>query len=239
MRFWLLLTTLLVVASAHLSVPKSGDHESARVGGTVRDGLGAAIPGASMQFGNRESHYIVATDSYGTYSAELGPGVYTVDVIKPPFCKGDRAPVSVTTRQQLRIDFILPVNMAPSDSLPNSQKSIGCYKEEQIATLGTKRLWPLVLYGSRERKDSAIIYSGLKLRTREYPHGESVEERYPAIFTYDALTLTADQLVYRPSHRSIVGLRDVSLQGGTKPTQHGSKMVVVFDHDKLEVKITR
>ncbi|MHB8526681.1 MAG: carboxypeptidase-like regulatory domain-containing protein [Candidatus Acidiferrales bacterium] len=227
------LAIILVTAFPQVTVQKASDHGYAESSGTVKDVIGARIVGASVEFTSKTSHYSLTTGSDGTYSARLTPGIYSVTATKASFCDGHRASFSIVANQKVEIDFVLPYNMQASDG--GFPRAAGCYNEDEPSMPRQGELRPLVLYGDREEKSSGeIVYSSLKRCVREY-QSDTTEERYPAIFTYDLLTLKADTLIFKPRDKSITGIGNVTLQNGTE-TQRGSTMTIRFRDGRREVK---
>ncbi len=89
-----------------------GQVESGKVVGTVRDGTGAAVSGATVTVTNPETNIFLqaSTGNGGAYVVtELKPGTYTVSVELEGFKKAVQAPFKLDLNQVVRVDITLTV----------------------------------------------------------------------------------------------------------------------------------
>lgn len=224
------MTFILVAAFSQLTVRPSSGQEYAEASGTVRDAIGASIVGASVEFSSKANHYLLTIGNDGRYSVRLAPGTYRVTAKEARFCDGHRAPFSIAANQKVQIDFVLPIDTQASDS-PISQDS-SCYKEDEPTIASAGELRPLVLFGSEAQKSGVTYYSSLERHTLPYPNGSDVDERYPVVFSYGLMTLTADTVVYARRDESVTGIGNATLQNGAE-TRHGSKVSIAFSQGKI------
>jgi len=220
-----LVSRVLTVTPSVRAAQPLGNKGNAEITGIVKDVDRASVAGSIVEFTSKKHHFAVAVGTDGAYAVHLTPGTYSVTARKPGFCDGHRAPFSIAANQKIEFDFVLLVNVQASDG--GQPRDPGYYKEETLMNLGAKALPPLVQFGAREAKDGSIFYSSVTRHTLSHPHGTYVDERYPAIFTDDSLTLSANSLTFNPHKKSITGIGSVILQNGTAK-KRGSKITVSF-----------
>lgn len=224
------LAIFLAALFLQLTAPISSGQEVGEVVGTVRDVVGASIAGATVEFISQGKHYTVTVSDVGGYATRLIPGTYSVTARALYFCKEHRATFSIAANQKAVFDFILPVGA--TDTTPQDDS---CYKED-APDMGEGELHSLVLYGARSQKGGQTFYLSLKQRSVLYENGLYVDGNYPAVFSYDLLTLQADRLVFDSQAKSITAIGNVTLQNGVQ-TQRASKINIEFARAAPLVKV--
>jgi carboxypeptidase family protein len=236
------LRLLIVVLLAALTAPnqvsqRTPDEPEAEVTGTVTDRHGRYVDGARLLFVSGDRRTIVQTTDDGTYTIRLVPGIYVLRVMDARFCESRRGEFALKAEAQVRFDFDLvdcdfvdyffPGHRA-EDPYPVPPRQPGEYGEEELKAVSPAGLRPLVMYGDRKEEPVAIHYSFLV-------HAES---KLPVVFTYDLLTIKADNLTYYPKDGSIEAVGNVTWQDGHE-TRLGSRATVSFRSGEPIVSLTK
>lgn len=197
---------------------QQSDH--ATVSGLVQDVNGAFVTNADLDLDAAHTTYRVQTKSRGTYSIELPPGMYSMEIKHYGFCGMRRS--EFILKPYAVVHFQTDLRVCPSDSV-NSK-----FSYEDLAAVPNSSLRPLILYGEKTPKGSGWKYTG--------PVLEAIGT-YPVVFTYNLLTITADSLIYDPKAQSVAASGHVAFQDG-KTVQKGSSFEVTLSGSYPTGKLT-
>ena len=89
-------------------------HAPAKIEGVVVDVTGARIQNAVLIFANETREFSTKTGGDGTYSIELKPGKYTMEVTSGGFCTVRRA--AFVLRHRSTVQFNLQMWVCPTDT---------------------------------------------------------------------------------------------------------------------------
>ena len=90
------------------SVPPATQPQTVRVGGTIKDPSGAAIPRAKVEFRSKQFDRTVTTNDLGVYAADLAIGDYTMTAQSFGFRPYRRPIFRTTPVASLIFDITLP-----------------------------------------------------------------------------------------------------------------------------------
>ena len=110
-RFFLCATTWLILAGG-LSAPLHGQAVSGTILGSVHDGTGAVVPGASITVTSSDLglNRSATSDASGEYTfPSLPPGTYVVTVQASGFKKTSLSSLQLGIDQKLRVDIALQI----------------------------------------------------------------------------------------------------------------------------------
>lgn len=96
---------------------------------------------------------------------------------------------------------------------------------EEVGPVTANGLRPLISYGKRETKGISVHYSGLVIDAR----------KFPAIYTYDRLTVKADEMDYSTLDSSIHAIGRIVLEHGH--SRKGSSIQLSFDCYNPKIKL--
>ena len=167
---------ILVFESGSLAQP--ADKPSAEVKGVVTDIHDSRVQKAILIFEGGGQTHRVETGEDGAYAIRLKPSTYAVSTTHYGFCGFRRAAFIAKKDSQIRFDFQLWV--CPSDGY-------GKINDIELQPVPHTRLKPLVLYGETQMEGTMQTFTGAVL-----------SEKYPVVFTYNLLTVRANQLSYDP-----------------------------------------
>jgi hypothetical protein len=102
------------------------------------------------------------------------------------------------------------------------------YHVEEVAPVSPNGPTPLVAYGKRETDGTAVHYSALLIDTRQFP----------VIYTYNTLTVKADEMVYSTLDSLIHATGHVVSHDG-QATQNGSSIQISFDCYNPKIKLEK
>src|SRR3954468_20142329 len=103
---------LLLAASLLLAVPARAQIAGGEITGVIRDGAGAAVPGATITVTEtgRNRPRVTVSSGQGVYTtAALLPGEYRVDVQLAGVKRVRRDGIRLETGETVRLDFTLTV----------------------------------------------------------------------------------------------------------------------------------
>jgi len=217
-----------------LTAPAAIAQTETELDGLVTEVNNAAVPGAGLEtVGTDGRKFVTRTASDGTYAFSVPPGVYRIRVVRTGFCDALRAPVALAGQKQLRFDFqllVCPIEdfegprqdfETPQAAAPDSTPR---YHDDELGPVTPNGLRPVVSYGKRETGTSSVRYSSLAINGRQLP----------VIYTYDLLTIKADNMVYSALDSSIRATGHVVWQdGGT--TRNGSVIEISFECYKPKI----
>ena len=182
-----------------VSLPaRSGTKSIAKVKGVVSDISDARIRNATLTFGDGVHEYDTQTQDDGTYSLELKPGAYTMRVHSNGFCTLRRGAFVLQKHSTVQFNFQMWV--CPTDMVLSQYAEL----EEEPHT----HLKPLVLYGKEDRQGKLKRFKGPNTGN----DGTGRPRQYPAVFTFNLLTVQAEELVYDPANRLLTAIGNVFWQ---------------------------
>ena len=155
------------------------------VEGVVVDIADSRIWNATVAFENEGHKYSTQTKQDGTYSIELKPGTYTVSVSSMGFCTLRRA--AFVLEKHTTVQFSFQMWVCPTD-----MKFIEYAELEKVP--GTQ-IEPLVLFGKRGTEGGVQRFSGPTTDNDGTLH----PRKYPAVFTFNLLSVQAEELAYDPN----------------------------------------
>jgi len=194
---------------------------AAKVEGVVLDITDARISNASLTFGNEAREYTTKTREDGTYSIELKPGTYTMDVKAFGFCNLRRAGFVLEKHATLRFDMQMWV-------CPTDTEFIQYTELEEVPPTHLK---PLVLYANRELRGELQRFMG----PNTYNDGTGHSRQYPAIFTFNLLTVRAKEILYDPTKHLLSAFGNVLWQDGN---DSGASAKVEIKLDGLRPRVS-
>jgi len=171
---------------------------AAKVEGVVLDINDARIWNATLTFGNGGRDHSTRTRQDGTYSIELKPGTYTMEVKSYGFCTLRRS--AFVLQKHSTVQFNLQMWVCPTDS-----EFIQYSEFEEIPHTHLK---PLVLYAKKDLQGELQRFRGPNALDDETGH----PRQYPAIFTFNLLTVHADEIVYDPTKHYLNAIGNVHWQ---------------------------
>ncbi len=160
----------------------SGTDAAAKVEGVVLDINDARIWKTTLTFGNGVRDYSTKTRQDGTYSIELKPGTYAMEVKSYGFCTLRRS--AFVLQKHSTVQFNLQMWVCPTDT-----ESIQYIEFEEVPHTHLK---PLVLYAKKDLRGELQRFRG----PNAFDDGTGHPRQYPAIFTFNLLTVEAEEIVY-------------------------------------------
>jgi hypothetical protein len=125
-RPWRLAVWLLAVFGLIAGVPVAAQSGRGTLSGSVADGSGAIIPGASLtlkELGTGSSYNTVSSGQ-GLYTfPELQPGIYTLSVTYPKFQSYTQSGINVSVGSTATVNAVLSVGSATQSVIVNSDAS--------------------------------------------------------------------------------------------------------------------
>jgi hypothetical protein len=184
-------------------IPTQSQELTARVGVILTDINDARIVNATVIFKKRSKvEFTAKSQDDGTYTLDLRPGTYTVQARSRGFCTMRRGEFRLTDRSSVQFESQMWV-------CPSDMRFVESVELEEAP--GT-RLKPLVLYGKEEVVGKVRRFTGPDAIDDGTRHGR----QYPAIITFNLVTLSADQLVYNAPSRIIIASGNVSWRDGSR-----------------------
>jgi Carboxypeptidase regulatory-like domain len=181
---------LLVNGASSVSVART-PQMTARVVGTVFDSNGAVVVGALASIKSESFNKEAATNGAGEDEVELPPGIYSIEVRSPGFCRARRASFRALTQNTITFDFTLLICPSHGD---------GPMSYESFALKADSSEPPdfLIRFGKRTEKESTIEYEGVLTEITYYDSDTKVTDRrqiYVNIaVTYNGWTISASRL---------------------------------------------
>ena len=184
----------------------------AQVTGTVTDINGSRVANADAEFQREGKVYRARTGATGTYSIELPPGIYAMEIERYGFCRLRRG--KFLLKPGTSVHFDTQLHVCPSDS-PTSR-----YFYEELDRVPNSPVRPLILFGDKAPAGGmSWRYTGPWLVAMGTD---------PVFFTYNVLTVTADSLVYDAKEQTVVASGHVCFQDGNS-TKKGSRVEITLN----------
>jgi hypothetical protein len=152
--------------------------------GVLVDITDARIANAVLTFDNGKHEYWTKTRQDGTYSIELKPGTYTIKVESYGFCTLRRSGFVLQKHSTVQFNFQMWV--CPTD--------MELVRYRELAEVPHTHLKPLVLYGESNLRGELQRFKG----PNAFDDGTRHSRQYPAIFTFNLLTVQANEINYDP-----------------------------------------
>jgi hypothetical protein len=165
---------------------------AAHIIGIVTDSDGGRIANVEIDFTGVQGRRRTTTTDKGSYTIDLAPGVYAAEIASSNFCRLRRGKFLATSTSEIKIDFQLWV--CASDA---------SYNFVELDSVKNTDLRPLVLYGSVRQAGDKQIFTGA-----------TMGRIYPVVFTFNLLTVEADELTYDRTEHVITARGNVSWQDG-------------------------
>jgi hypothetical protein len=194
MKFVWVLLVAICVSTGGGTIHRDPSQTAARIVGIVTDFDGGRVPDVEIHFRGVQDQRRIRTKDNGSYSIDLAPGVYAAEIVNKNFCPLHRGKFLATTTSEMRIDFQLWI--CASDSS-------GTYNFVELDSVKNTDLRPLVLYGRVCRNGDRQIFTGAILG-----------RIYPVVFTFNLLTVEADELTYDRTNHVVTARGNVSWQDG-------------------------
>jgi hypothetical protein len=152
------------------------------------------IPNAEVGSTGVEGRRRTTTTDKGSYPIDLAPGVYAAEIANSNFCPLRRGKFLATNTAEISIDFQLWI--CASDASDT-------YNFVELDSAKNTDLRRLVLYGRVRRDGDKQIFTGATLG-----------RIYPVVFTFNLLTVEADELTYDRTEHVVIARGNVSWQDG-------------------------
>jgi len=153
-----------------------------QIEGVLVDITDARIANATLTFVSGKHEYSTKTRQDGTYSIELKPGTYTMKVESYGLCTLRRSGFVLQKHTSVRFNFQMWV--CPTD--------IEFIRYVEFAEVPRTHLKPLVLYGEGDLSGEQQRLKG----PNADDDGTGHSRQYPAIFTFNLLTVQAREIEY-------------------------------------------
>jgi hypothetical protein len=170
-----------------------------RIEGVVVDITDARIWNATLTFGTGNRDYRTKTRQDGTYSIELKPGTYSMKAESYGFCTLRRS--GFVLQKHTTVQFNLQMWLCPTDTEFFVQYT-------ELEEIPHTHLKPLVQYGKKNLQDALWHFRG----PHTWDDGTRHSRQYPAVFTFNLLTVQADEIVYDPARHLLSAVGDVRWQ---------------------------
>lgn len=182
--------------------PMSRGHVAAKIEGVVVDITDARIQNAVLTFAKGGREFSTKTGEDGTYSIELKPGKYTMEVTSGGFCTVRRA--AFVLQQRSTVQFKLQMWVCPTDT-----QFIQYTEFDEVPRTHLK---PHVLYAEKKLQGNLLRFKG----PNTFDDGTGHARQYPAVFTFNLLTVGAGEIVYDPTKHLLSAFGDVHWQNENK-----------------------
>lgn len=203
-------SALLIAALVAGSEPEPEE----TVEGIVVDINDARVMHGTVSFRSESHVYTTRTLADGSSCIKLKPGTYTVSVSQTGFCTLRRASFVLERHARVQFNFqlwVCPTHMewihyAELDEVPHTQ------------------LKPLVLFGETSGEGDRQRFTGPTTNN----DGTGHPRRYPAVFSFNLLTVQAEELVYDRTNHVLTALGNVVWQAGND-SGAGAKVEIKLD----------
>ncbi|HET7292173.1 MAG TPA: TonB-dependent receptor [Vicinamibacteria bacterium] len=139
----------VVTAFALGALPALGQSSEGRISGTIRDALGAAVPGVALTLINQATNasQTATSSTDGTYSASVPPGVYSVAAALKGFARQTRKDLKVEAGATVTVDFALETRLEEEvtvtalkreSSLIETPLSVAAPTEDELRSWGVQ-----------------------------------------------------------------------------------------------------
>jgi len=172
------------------------------VEGVAVDIADAGIASATIDFASGDNKFRVQTRADGTYSIALRPGTYTMTVSHNGFCTFRRAPFVL--RKDSRLRFNIQMWVCPTD--------MEFVRYAELDEVPHTHLKPLVLFATNVRQGGLQRFSGPTTND----DGTGQARKYPAILTFNRLTVQSEEIVYDHSSHALTAQGNVVWEDGSK-----------------------
>jgi hypothetical protein len=189
----IVVAALIFLIATHRS-DAANDTRSAEVWGTVTDVNAATVESAALTFQGQNQSIIAETGADGKYSILLDPGTYMISVSKRGFRPLRRATFLAQKGARIQFDFQLWVS---------ASDSFGTYNFVELETATHTTLRPLVLFGESHKHDELEEFNG-----------PVFGKKYPAVLTFNLLTVGADRFTYDRAKHAVLASGNVVWQDG-------------------------
>ena len=153
-----------------------------KIEGVVVDITDARIWNATLTFGTGNRDYRTKTQPDGTYSIELKPGTYSVKAESHGFCTLRRS--GFVLQKHTAVQFNLQMWVCPTE--------VDFVRYIEFEEVPHTHLKPLVLYGESDFRSGQQLFKG----PNTFNDGTGHYRQYPAIFTFNLLTVQAKEIKY-------------------------------------------
>jgi hypothetical protein len=201
---------------------RTAAQSTAKVEGVVVDITDARIAKATLTFGDGTREYWTKTRWDGTYTIELKPGTYTMKVGSYGFCTLRRS--AFVLQKHTTVQFNLQMWVCPTDMV--------FVQYAELAEVHHTHLRPLVLYAKEEQQGELRQFRGPNTNN----DGTGRPRQYPAVFTFNLLTIRAEELVYDPANHTLTAIGNVFWQDENRS---GSDPKVVIKLEGSRPKLVR
>jgi len=239
MKRQLLTLGLAVIVMTSLSATRASipSTEATELSGTVTDVNGSRIQAAGLEaLGVDGRKFVTETSDDGVYAFLVPSGVYSLRAIRPGFCEARRGFILLADQKTLTFDFqlltceqVTPATRSADDLRPETPyvEVHPRYHYDELRPVAANGLRPLISYGTRENTESSTTYSGVKIDSR----------LFPVVYTYDLLSVKADEMVYSKDG-SVHGAGHVVWQDQTN-SENGTAIDITFPNGKPKVHLKR
>ena len=160
----------------------------------------ARISNATITLTSESGSFTASKQGNFTYLAAVRPGTYRLEARSPGFCRVRRA--DFLLGEHAAVQFRMQMWVCGSH-LPLVQYA------ELVEEPGS-HLKPLVLYGSRDESSGIDRFRG----PYDYNDGTGHQRQYPTIFTFNLISIQAEEIEYDSLHRKITARGNVLWQDG-------------------------
>ncbi len=223
------LTVMLLMGTALPLVchgwPIGEIHQNAvSVAGTVSDPSGAVIVNAKVLVRSSSFERETATNQEGKYEIELPPGILSIEVRSPGFCRAHRPSFNARAQMQVKFDFTLLVCPSHGEG-PMSYESF---------TLKSGSSTPpafLIRFGKRTDRQDTIEFEGAVTEIAYYDSDTKLTDRHKnqvkVAVIYDCWTISANHLTLNKRTLRMELSGDVAILDGVQESK-GSRAEVDF-----------
>jgi len=191
-----------------------------KIEGVVVDIMDARVSNATLTFETGSREYWTKTRQDGTYSIELKPGTYTMRVESNGFCTLRRS--GFVLQKHTAVAFNLQLWVCPTD-----MEFVRYLEFEEVPHT---HLQPLILYGESAVRGEQQRFKG----PNAFNDGTGHPRQYPTIFTFNLLTVQANEIDYDPRKHLVSASGNVHWQDAS---DSGTGERVQFRLDGLKPSI--
>ena len=215
----LLLTTIFPLAGHGGPI---GGRKTAGVSGTVFDPLGAVVVNAEVSVRGASDKTETATNGEGKYEIVLPPGIYSLDVRSPGFCRAHRASFNVRPQAHVKFDFTLL-------ACPSHGPGPMSYASFTLKSGSSEPSDFLIHFGKRTDSQDTIDFEGAVAGNSYYDSNTKVTNRPQSyvrvVLTYDCWTISANHLTLSKRTLRMELSGDVTIFDGVQERRAKSAVV--------------
>jgi hypothetical protein len=193
---------------------------TATVKGVVLDIASARIWNAKLTFGDGVHQYDTQTREDGAYSIELKPGTYTMSVYSYGFCTLRRAAFVLQEHSMVQFNFQMWV--CPTDT--------EFIQYTELDEVPHTHLKPLVLFAKKDSQGELQRSTG----PNTFDDGTGKARKYPAVFTFNLLTVQGQELLYDSTKHLVTASGNVLWQDENN-SGGGAKVEINLDGLKSSI----